>query len=242
MDNLGSTHTVILMFLRLLCLCLLLTLPHPVLAENAWQSTEPLRSVAENFARQQTADLPGQVTVIAGAIDPRLRLPACPQPEAFLPTGSRLWGSATVGVRCQAPSAWTVYIPVTVKVTAQVVVAAKPMSHGHVVDQADILAKKEDITQLPAGILTDPAQAIGKTVVGSIPAGYPLRTEALRSPLAVTQGQIVKLIARGRGFSVSTEGKALANATEGQTVAVRTPSGQIVNGTARAGGVVEVPF
>lgn len=230
------------MLLRLLFLCLTLIPPSAAMAEIAWHEAEGLRSVAENFALRQAAELPGQTSVTVGAIDPRLRLPACPQPEAFLPAGSRLWGSTTIGVRCQAPSAWTVYIPVTVKVTAQVVIAAKPLSHGQTVGQADILMKTEDITQLPAGILTDPAQAIGKTVVGSVPSGYPLRTEALRPPLVVTQGQTVKLVVRGRGFSVSSEGKALANAAEGQAVAVRTPSGQVVSGTARAGGIVEISF
>lgn len=230
------------MRLRLFCLYLIFAPLQAVGADAALQDLGEIRAIAENFALRQTADLPGQVTVGAGAVDSRLRLAACSEPEAFLPAGSRLWGAATVGVRCRKPASWTVYVPVSIKVMASVVVAAKSLPHGQVIGQADILTRTEDITQLPGNILNDPLQAIGKTLAGSVPSGYPLRADALRSPLAVTQGQIVKVVAQGRGFRVSSEGKALANATEGQTVTVRTSSGQIVSGTARAGGIVEVPF
>jgi flagella basal body P-ring formation protein FlgA len=41
---------------------------------------------------------------------------------------------------------------------------------------------------------------------------------------------------------VSSEGRALNGATEGEPVRVRMPSGQVISGTARNGGVVEVDF
>jgi flagella basal body P-ring formation protein FlgA len=56
----------------------------------------------------------------------------------------------------------------------------------------------------------------------------------------VRQGQTVKTVSRGAGFSVSSEGRALHNAQEGQIVQVRTPSGQTVSGIARSGGIVEM--
>jgi flagella basal body P-ring formation protein FlgA len=50
----------------------------------------------------------------------------------------------------------------------------------------------------------------------------------------------VRITAKGPGFSVSSEGKALNNATEGQVVQVRTSSGQTVSGIARPSGIVEI--
>jgi flagella basal body P-ring formation protein FlgA len=55
----------------------------------------------------------------------------------------------------------------------------------------------------------------------------------------VQQGQTVRLVASGAGFSVTTEGLALNNAGEGQPARVRLASGQVVSGMARAGGFVE---
>ena len=63
--------------------------------------------------------------------------------------------------------------------------------------------------------------------------------DTLRSRPVVQQGQAVRLVTSGNGFSVSAEGKAIGNASDGQIVQVRTPSGSVVSGTARSGGMVE---
>ena len=86
------------------------------------------------------------------------------------------------------------------------------------------------------------AQAIGRTPTVSLAAGTPLRLDSLRSRPVVQQGQAVRLVSNGSGFSVSGEGKAIGNAGEGQVVQVRTAGGSVVSGTAKAGGMVEVAF
>ena len=69
-----------------------------------------------------------------------------------------------------------------------------------------------------------------------------MRQDMLRAQIAVIQNQTVKLVSSGRGFSVSAEGRALGNATEGQPVKVRSASGTVINGIARAGAIVEVTY
>jgi flagella basal body P-ring formation protein FlgA len=69
-----------------------------------------------------------------------------------------------------------------------------------------------------------------------------LRHDLLKAPLAIQQGQSVKLLSGGTGFRVSAEGKALNNAQDGQLAQVRTGSGQTVSGIARTGGTVEIAF
>ena len=123
-----------------------------------------------------------------------------------------------------------------------IVFAAHPLNPGQKLSEADILLKDDDITQFAYGALSDPRLALGKTVAASVPAGYPLRSDMLRAPFVILQGQSVKLVAQGRGFQVNSEGKAQTNAAEGQMVGVRLTSGKIIKGTAREGGVVEVPF
>jgi flagella basal body P-ring formation protein FlgA len=209
---------------------------------DAIEDLNTLKKSVEGFVRQQTAGLPGQVDISAGMIDNRLRLPKCNHPEFFVPSATRLWGNTLVGVRCQAPSAWTVYVPVTVQVVAPIVMTARPLSQGHIITQADLTVQNGDLTQQPVGVISDIQQAVGKTLASSVSSGQPLRLDMLRSPMVIRQGQIVKLVAQGNGFQVSSEGKALANASAGQAVSVRLPSGQVINGTAKPDGTVEVPF
>ena len=204
------------------------------------QETPAILKAVENYVRSETAGFPGQVSVSVGAVDPRLNVPVCRALEPFVPAGGRLWGQASVGVRCNGQTPWTVYVPVSVKVMANVVHAARPLAQGQPVGQADIVLQKADLAQLPAGILTEPAQAVGKTLITSIASGQPLRQDMLRSPLVVLQGQTVKLLAQGHGFKVSSEGRALAAAAEGQVVQVRTHSGRIISGIARPDAIVEL--
>jgi flagella basal body P-ring formation protein FlgA len=216
----------------------------PALAQQTPARQDParLRAAVEQFLATQTAGLPGQVTVKVGAIDPRISLAACPAPEAFLQPGARAWGKTTVGVRCPAPTAWTVFIQAQVSVQADYVAAAVPLAQGQPVELGQLVLMKGDIAAMPNGIITDTAQAIGRTPTVSLAAGTPLRLDTLKSKPVVQQGQSVRLVSNGNGFSVSAEAKAIGTVGEGQVVQVRTPSGSVVSGTARAGGLVEVAF
>jgi flagella basal body P-ring formation protein FlgA len=211
-------------------------------ATPARQNVNALRSVVEQFLLTQTAGLPGEVSVKVGAVDSRTALANCPVPEAFLQPGARAWGKTTVGVRCTAPSAWTVYIQAQVNVKAEYVAAAVPLAQGQAVEQGQLMLVKGDIASMPNGIITDMAQALGRTPTVSLAAGTPLRLDTLRSKPVVQQNQAVRLVLNGNGFSVSAEGRAIGTAGQGQVVQVRTPSGTVVSGTAKAGGMVEVAF
>jgi flagella basal body P-ring formation protein FlgA len=206
------------------------------------QNLAALRTVAEQFLKTETAGLPGEVSVKVGAIDPRTALAACPAPEAFLQPGARAWGKTTVGIRCSAPSTWTLFVQAQVNVKAEYVAAALPLAQGQAIEQGQLVLVKGDIAAMPNGIVTDMAQAIGRTPTVSLAAGTPLRLDSLRSRPVVQQGQAVRLVSNGSGFSVSGEGKAIGNAGEGQVVQVRTAGGSVVSGTAKAGGMVEVAF
>lgn len=220
------------------CLAILFLLATPLSS----QAQESLAATLDHYLRIQTRGLPGQVTYSIGHIDSRTQLRPCSSFEPFLPTGSRLWGKSTVGVRCLAPSAWTVYVPVQVKISGNYLIAARQVTAGQALVAEDIVIRSGDLSSFPANIVTDQAQALGKTAKNRIAAGQPLRSDFLIAPWAVQQGQSVKLVSKGSGFSVSSEGKALNNASDGQVAQVRTSSGQTVSGIARPGGMVEVTY
>jgi len=206
------------------------------------QDPAAVRQIAEQFLHAQTRGLPGQVSISVNKLDPRLDLAACAAPQAFMPSGSRVWGKTTVGIRCTVPTPWTVYIQAKVSVVADYIVAAAPLAQGQIISASDLATMQGDLTTLPTGIITDATQAIGRTVTLSLQAGSALRQDSLRSQPAVQQGQTVRLVSVGPGFQVSSEGQALTSAGEGQWVQARTQGGQMIRGIAKAGGVVEVSY
>lgn len=211
-------------------------------AANPRQDLNQLKLTVEQFLQTQVAGMAGQVSVSVGAIDQRMSLAACPQPQAFFMPGARAWGKTTVGVRCASPTAWTVYIQANVSVQADYVASAIPLAQGQPIAATQLVMVRGDLTTLPAGVATDINQVIGRSSNVSLAAGTPMRLDTLKSQPVVQSGQLVKLVSGNANFRVSSEARAVATASEGQMVQVRTAAGTQVSGIARAGGLVEVAF
>lgn len=209
---------------------------------HAQQQPEAVRTAVTAFLERETSGLPGKVDIEVGELDARNQLPACAALEPFLPGGARAWGRINVGVRCDSPVTWTVYVAARVSVIADFLVTARPLLPGQVVGNADITLKHGDLAAQPASTLTDPTQAVGYRTRYALAAGKPLRAEMLIIPPAVRQGETVKVVSAGPGFQVAAEGRALNGAAAGEPVRVRMANGQVVSGTARADGVVEIGF
>lgn len=231
-------------YYKALLLLLMLPIWHQATAQEAGsrQQHAALRQTVQQFLHAQAAGLPGSISIAVGSIDPRLNLAACPTPEAFFPPGSRAWGKTSVGVRCTAPTSWTIYVSATVRVQGEYVATAVPLTQGQSISPSDLTKMKGDLTALPAGVITDASQAVGRTMSLSLAAGMPLRQDVLRAQQVIQQGQSVRITSAGPGFQVSAEARALSNANEGQVVQARTASGQVVSGVARIGGIIEVVY
>jgi flagella basal body P-ring formation protein FlgA len=204
------------------------------------QSIAAIQRAVEEYLRRETRGLPGAVSYTVTPLDTRLSFPACPALEAFAAPGARLWGRSSVGVRCPGPSAWSIYVPVMVRVIDNYTVSARPLAQGETLAIHDLATLRGDLAQLPAGVITSAEAAVGRRITVSLAAGQPVRHDMLRTPIVIQQGQSVRVVSRGRGFQVSADGRAVTNAHDGQVVQVRMPSGQVISGTARSGPVVEV--
>ena len=225
--------------ISLVAIVLLLLFPRLALTVTT-QSISSIIETVENFAYNGTRELPGSVKIKTNKIDSNLSFPKCSKLEPFLPTGNRLWGKTSIGVRCNDQQSWTIYVQVDIEVNAKAIHSAKPISRDHALNENDILLKEVNLVRMPEGILTDPEKVIGKVAAINITAGQPIYGQLIRAPYVIQRGQKVKLVVEGSGFSVSTEVEALSAAAEGQILQIRNQSGRIMTGIARQGGIVEI--
>lgn len=210
-------------------------------ASGALASAErEVRAFLEREVQTAAASFPGRIEITLGAIDPRRNLPACERVEPFLPPGARLWGKGNVGMRCKSGAAWTVFLPIDVRIYAPALVTARALAAGQTLEAADIRIEEVELTREPPGALSDPAAIEDRVAARALQPGQVLRGEHLRTRPVIAQGDMVKVVYVGPGFSVASEGKALAAATAGQPVRVQMDSGRIVSGTAREGRRVEM--
>jgi flagellar basal body P-ring formation protein FlgA len=202
-----------------------------------------LRQIQALGQQAGTALAPGavRVEVEPGRLDPRLRLAPCEHIEAYLPVGARAWGRTRVGLRCvQGATLWNVYLPITVKVFAPGWVAAGVLPAGTVLQAEHLREAEIDWAAAPAPAVADVSRLVGRMLARPLSAGQALRDSDLKQRQWFGAGDTVQLVARGQGFSVSGEGKALSAGIEGQTVRVRTDAGRMLSGQAVGLNRVEV--
>lgn len=216
-------------------LCLLLLAQAPAQAADG----DPIRAAIAEFLDARSGNLPGPARYDIGPIKTNVAR-NCRSMTVSMDAGARPWGRTHVNVRCNEGATWRIYVPVQIHVAVEYLVSARPLRAGQTIVEADLARRRGDLADLPAGILIDPAHAIGQTAGVSLPAERPLRADMLRQALVVKQGQSVKIVAGGTGFQVSGEGRALGNAVSGQVVQVRLSSGQVISGIAGNDGTVAV--
>ena len=179
--------------------------------------------------------------VVIGSLDSRLRLAPCAQVEAYLPKGTRLWGRSRIGLRClQGPTAWNVYLPVTVKAVGPAWVLKRPVASGATLTEEDAERADTDWAEFPSTVLADPALWVGRQASFNLQPGQALRQNMVRTAPVFAAGALVKVASGGPGFEVVVTGEAMAPGLPGQSVRVRLPGGRVANGQVRDDHVVEL--
>ena len=160
------------------------------------------------FVEQQPLPFDGEVEIVVGEPDPRLNLAACRQYEPFIPTGARLWGRASLGVRCVDGAQWTAYIPVQIKVYGPGLVAARPIARGQPLTIEDFRHERVEWTQWAPGMLAvAPDQADGRVATRGIQPGEALRRDMLRAQPVFVAGEPIRIVYAGPGFAGQYRGQ-----------------------------------
>jgi flagella basal body P-ring formation protein FlgA len=234
-------QTFVQRFLELICLLVLIGAITDLFAAEISSGIESRQLVeeAKTFLTQEASGL-GEVHVQVSLPEQTANLPRCEKIEAFLPPGARAQGKTTVGVRCNTPNRWTVFLQAQVQILAPYLVASHPLSAGQSLSANDLMIKLIDISEAVPGVINTPEALYGNSLLANIPAGSTIRRQQVKLAYVVQSGQSVRLKLSGQGFQITGEGIALSNASEGQSVQVRTPRGSMVSGVARSGGTVEL--
>lgn len=205
----------------------------------AANSESAARQSLQGFLTDALKESSYPVEIKIGALDLSSQ-PPCTTFQGFLPERMQLSGKTWVGLRCVSPQSWDLLVPVRIAVLGEYVVAAQNLQSKDILTVQHLATRTGDLSALPMGYLTDPADAVGFSLTQSMRAGQIILKSHLRKPTLVQRGQMVRVVVSGDQFSVSSEGKALNAAGEGETIAVRMPSGQTISGNLNALGQVEI--
>jgi flagella basal body P-ring formation protein FlgA len=215
---------------------------HAVALPYDTQEFEPIRQAIEQSVRNQNETYPEPPKVHIGRLDRRLRLARCTEGmEVFMPAGAKTVGNTTVGVRCNGPERWTVYLPLTVKVFGEVLVAENTLPQGTLLEARHFRIVRRDLTTLFSGYISDLNQAVGMRLKRSLPSGAVLTATMLAAPPMVRRGELVDVVAELPGLQVHARGRVLKDGAADQRVPVRNlSSDKVIEGTVVESGVIKV--
>ncbi|NRB38162.1 MAG: flagellar basal body P-ring formation protein FlgA [Pseudomonadales bacterium] len=218
----------------------LMVLPSTINA-GEYQSIESITSAARVHVKTQTRLMPYQsLEITAVQIDPRLHLRQCQHKlQTFSPTYQRKGRQTTVGVSCNLPKAWKIYVPVQVLLKTPVLVTSRQLNPGDIITEDDINTQQQSVSHLNYGYYDRAHKILGQHVKRMISAGTVLTPQMLKAAQLIKRGQMITISARLGGINISAQGKALMDGASGDTIRVKnTTSGKIIEGRVEKNGTV----
>ncbi len=219
----------------------------PILQADEMQSLPMIEDAVQQCAQDALiahSQSDSEFKINVGQLDHRLRLAACESPlTTEVEYGQTNPKNMIIKVSCSHPQRWTLRVPVKVQNFQTVAVASRQIMKDEYISETDLNMVKQDIYQLPPGIYVSKEPIIGLVAQRTIPIGTLFKQTMLKQPTLVKRGEVVKIIAHGKGISVEALGVAFSDGTKGQMVRVKNSRTQkMVEGTVQDVGVVSIPI
>lgn len=182
------------------------------------------------------------VQINVGRIDSRLQLSACDDNLTLKinepPHHAR---NITVKVSCMNKKRWTIYIPVSIDIYANVLVSTRSLQRGDILTQDDLEFKRMNISSIGRGHVEDLSRILGMEMKRPLRPGDVVRLPHLNKPDIVRKGQIVVVSSSSRFLRVETSGIALVNGYLGERIRVKNErSNRVVDVEVVAPGRVSI--
>lgn len=107
-----------------------------------------------------------------------------------------------------------------IDVSKEVVVSNHPLSRHDTVTEGDIRLEKMNLAELPANVVTDPLEVIGKRTKRAIDPNLPLKLGFLEVAPLVRRGDLVTIVAESDNLKITTQGIVSENGCKGEMVRV----------------------
>lgn len=181
---------------------------------------EPLLAAVEAFLHQEVRH-PGDTVAIAVMESPAL-LPACVDPQPFLPRPLRQqWGRVTVGVNCGSTTRSVRYMQAEISVIGSYLTLARQVPAGTAITADLLQIVSGDKSKLPPNTIFAADKAIGLQTRHQLAAGTVVQSQHLYRVPLVQSFQKVSVESQGGGFSISRSAEALGAGALGDTIKVR---------------------
>ena len=177
-------------------------------------------------------------------LDVRVRLTPCDAPlsiEPYQRQSIRSAGKITLLVECDTPQRWRLFVPVSIRISDQVVVIQAATPRNTELTEAILGYQTVDVSTLRQDYFRDIASIRGFTTRQFLRQGTVISQRHITPPHVVRRNQQVMIVAQGEHLSVKTAGIALSDGKVGDWIRVKnTASQRIVEGRVTSAGNIEI--
>jgi flagella basal body P-ring formation protein FlgA len=209
---------------------------------GAVESIATIEAAAHSYVRSllPPGDTQTQISVLP--LDRRLRLAQCGSAlTARLPVGTNLAARATVGVTCDGPTHWSVYVPVVVESHISVLVLRHAVARDTHLTADDVAVETRRTAGTAAAYLDAVTELPGRTVRRPLPIGTALTVDMFVADTVIHRGQEVTLVAGAGPIEIRATGRAMMDAPTGARIQVQNLSSlTVVEGIVESADVVRV--
>ncbi|HAU29083.1 MAG TPA: flagella basal body P-ring formation protein FlgA [Rhodospirillaceae bacterium] len=120
---------------------------------------------------------------------------------------------------------------------SEVPALAQPLRQGDIITANDIIYIPAKSSRLGASAILDAADLIGKTPRRPLQAEHPLRTTDVAVPTIIHKGDIVSIVWKKGGITLTTRGRAMDNAGQNESLRLaNTSTSRIIEARAVSSG------
>lgn len=218
------------------CLGLLLAMSCAVQAQQQANTPDYLQATQRWLDEavsniRPSESMPLRMEVVLGELDRRLQLAPCARVEPYIPVGTQLWGKTRLGLRClEGASKWNVFLPITIRAYGSAWVLKNHVLPGTVLTESDAMEAEVDWAEERTPIMASSSQWVGQIAARTLPAGQALRAGMTRAAQAFQSGSLVRVVAQGAGFQITSAGQAMSAGVVGQSARVKMDNGRVLSG------------
>jgi flagella basal body P-ring formation protein FlgA len=198
-------------------------------AETSVLKEARVRQIVMDFLQHKTGLAAGSLQLKKLGFSGEIVLPSGNASfEVVSPQDWEGWGRGSLALIVRVDEHVIKNIPLNVEVEAlaDVVVAARSLERGMVVEKGDVVLQKRDMATVSARTCRNLDEAIGKRVRVGTRANATLRSDCLERLPLVKSGQLVTIVAENDRFRVTATGRSRGNGAEGETVVVQNLNAQ----------------
>jgi flagella basal body P-ring formation protein FlgA len=193
--------------------------------ETAIQSHASIVEAVDGYLEQSFSHQGERLRIEVSPLDHRLRLTRCDAPlETFDPPGGISLGRTTVGVSCQLPKPWTLYVSANVGLEMPVVVATRDIGRGDPLEAMDLKLEVMDTTHLLRGHFSAVEELVGNRIKRTLRRGQVVTPSMLVVQKTIERGEQITIVSAIGTIEVRSRGKALRDGNPGDLIPVQNLS------------------